>query len=44
MTTHQKGYEAETRLKLEAVKRGWIVSKPEVETRYDLVLDYSECK
>lgn len=39
MTTHQKGYEAEALVKLEAVRRGWIASKPEVETRYDLVLD-----
>jgi len=39
MTTHQKGYEAEAKVRLKAVASGWIVSVPEVEARYDLVLD-----
>jgi hypothetical protein len=39
VNTHQKGYIAEARVKLRAIEFGWIVSIPEIEARYDLVLD-----
>lgn len=39
MNTHQKGYTAEALVSLLATRADWIVSKPEVEARYDLVLD-----
>jgi hypothetical protein len=39
MNTHQKGYIAEQLVKLKAIASGWNAAKPEVEDRYDLILD-----
>lgn len=39
MTSHQKGYIAEQKVKLHAIEIGWNAAKPEMEARYDLILD-----
>ena len=37
--THKKGEIAHLQIQMEAVQRGFIVSKPTTEARYDLILD-----
>lgn len=39
MTTQQKGQYAQLKVELRAAELGYIVSKPTVDARYDLVLD-----
>lgn len=39
MTTHQKGYIGEHIAKLRFIEAGWNVAKPEIEDRYDLIVD-----
>lgn len=39
MNTHQKGLTGELKIVLRAQEKGWLVSKPYLECRYDLILD-----
>lgn len=37
--THQKGQIAQLKVELRAMELGWIIARPNIESRYDLILD-----
>lgn len=37
--TFQKGHIAQMKVELRAAEKGWIVAKPNIESRYDIILD-----
>lgn len=39
LTTHQRGQVAQLKVEQQAILRGFIVSRPSVDTRYDVIID-----